>query len=155
MRAISASHRLVLLVVALATIGVAAAACNDSADTMTGPAMSQPPAANLTGNWTGTFHSDAAGCSAVPITASLTQSGSSVSGHIATSGCGLDGKFEGTLSGSMLVGAVKMPGCTGGAVTGSVSSSRLAFQVGEMVKTPSGVGPDGIASPGGNVTMSR
>ena len=54
----------------------------------------------------------------------------------------------------MFRGTVKMLGCTGGTVSGSFSSSGLAFPVSEMVKSPT-VRVDGIVSPGGNVTMHR
>jgi len=132
---------------------IAAFACNDSSNMVTGPSVDVAPAGDVTGAWSGTFHSDGA-CSSVPITASFAQSGSAVTGHIATSGCGLDGHFEGTLHGNIFSGTVKMMGCTGGTVSGSFSSSGLDFQVGEMVKSPT-VGVDGIVSPGGNVTMHR
>ena len=152
MRAISRSSLFVLL--ASCAIGLAAAACNDSSNMVSGPAVAQPPAADLTGNWSGTFHSDSKGCSSAPINASLSQSGAAVSGHIVASGCGIDGHFVGTLQGNLLQGAVKMPGCNGGAVTGTLSGSTLNFQIGDMVKNP-GTGPDGVAAAGGNVTMQR
>jgi hypothetical protein len=146
---------LLLSAVVLAAGVIAGAACNDSSNMVTGP-TGGAAAANIAGSWSGTFHSGAAGCSAVPVAITFSQSGSEVSGNFTTSGCGLtSGHFHGTVTARQLTGAVGMQGCTGGAVSGTISADgrQIDFSMDDL-KKPLVTG-DQVVAPGGDVTLSK
>lgn len=131
---------------------VASAGCNDSnAVTSPGPMAT---GANVAGTWTGDFQSDdPAMCSGSSATASLTQQGNVVTGSFTATGCGIEGTFRGTVDGHYLTGSVNMMGCTGGAVSATVTSSGLQMTVAEF-KKPLVTG-DLPVYPGGSVSFSR
>ena len=132
---------------------IGAAACNDSSNMVTAPAG--PSSVNVSGTWTGTF-SSAAGCSAVPMTATLTQTGNRVTGTVITSNCGLSsGYLKASLDGHQLTGTIGMMGCTGGAVNGTVNanSSQIAFSMGDLTKPL--VTGDQVIAPGGDATLTK
>ena len=131
---------------------MASAGCNDSnAVTSPGPMAT---GANVAGTWTGDFQSDdPAMCSGSSATASLTQQGNVVTGSFTATGCGIEGTFRGTVDGNYLTGSVNMMGCTGGAVSGTITSSGLQMTVAEF-KKPLVTG-DRPVYPGGSVSFSR
>jgi hypothetical protein len=135
---------------------IAAAACSDSSNMVTGPTGTGTADVNVTGTWNGTFHSEAAGCSSVPVTATLTQHGTAVTGSVITSHCGLSsGYMKATISGRQLTGTIGMMGCTGGTVSGTVTADakQIAFTM-EDLKKPLVTG-DQIVAPGGDVSLSK
>ena len=140
----------------LAAALIAASACNDSSNMVTSPGSGTTAAVNVSGTWTGTFHSGVPGCSAVPVVARLTQSGDKVTGSVTTTSCGLSsGHLNVVLTGYQLSGSVGMQGCTGGAVAGSVNASgtRIAFSMDDL-KKPLVTG-DQVIAPGGDVTLTK
>ena len=149
-----ASKSSLLLAGGLAAALIAASACNDSSNMVTGPTVAA--GANITGTWSGTFHSGAAGCSAVPMVASFSQNGNEVSGNVMATSCGLTGgHFHGTMTGLQLTGAVGMQGCTGGAVSGTVSSDGRSISLSmDDLKKPLVTG-DQVIAPGGDVTLAK
>jgi hypothetical protein len=148
------SNLSLLLAAGLAAGLVTASACNESSNMVTGPTGTA--SVNITGTWSGTFRSGAAGCSAVPMTATFSQSGSQVSGNVMATTCGLTGgHFHGTLTGLQLTGAVGMQGCTGGAVSGSVSADGKSISISiDDLKKPLVTG-DQVVAPGGDVTLAK
>ena len=107
-------------------------ACSDS-NSVTGPS----PAAgvNLSGTWSGTFHSsDPSVCSGALATATLHQTGSAVRGSFEAASCGIVGAVHGDVQGDTLIGRVEMSGCTGGAINARMSGSSLELSVGDFSK---------------------
>ena len=140
--------------------GVAAAglvftlSCNNSKDMVTSPGVTSP-AANVAGTWSGTFQPDVATkCTGSTAQARLTQNGHMVTGSFEASSCGISGTFKGTVQGDMLSGTVNMIGCTGGAVSGTVTASGLSLTIGDFHKTLLPGGPEDVMS-GGIVSLSR
>ena len=135
---------------------IAASACNDSSNMVTSPGNGVTAAVNVTGTWTGTFHSGVPGCSAVPVVANLTQSGDKVTGSVTTSSCGLSsGHMNGMLTGHSLTGSMGMQGCTGGALSGSVNvaGNQMSFSMDDL-KKPLVTG-DQVVAPGGDITLTK
>jgi hypothetical protein len=143
-----------------ASVGAAGAAlaltllalsCSGS-DSVTNPMTSPAAGVNVAGTWTGTFQANTAGCSS-PVTLTLQQSGTSVTGILAADTCKIRGAFIGTLSGTSLNGKVEMSGCKGGAVLGTASASTMTVQLGDFW-SPSDFG-DKILLYGGAVTLQK
>jgi hypothetical protein len=133
---------------------VASAACKDSSNTVSGPATMA--SFNLSGTWSGTFRAGTAGCSAAPMTATLTQTGNRVTGTVVTPSCGLSsGYLKATIDGHQLNGTIGMMGCTGGAVNGTVSAdaSQISFTMGDLTKPL--VTGDQVLAPGGDATLAK
>src|SRR5438105_9556581 len=118
-----------VLVLALASLS-----CRDS-NSVSGPPASTM-SANVSGVWMGSFQSyDAARCGSAAASATLQQSGAVVTGYLRTAAaCGVSGNFEGRVQGNTLIGSIKMAGCTGGAVSGSVGATGLALTIGDLTK---------------------
>jgi len=135
---------------------IAASACNDSSNMVTSPGSGATAAVNVTGTWTGTFHSGVAGCSAVPVVANLTQTGDKVTGSVTTTSCGLSsGHLNGMLTGHSLTGSMGMQGCTGGALSGTVNGAgnQISFSMDDL-KKPLVTG-DQVVAPGGDITLTK
>ena len=131
---------------------MASTGCNDSNDVTSPGGMGT--ATNVAGTWMGDFQSDSPSlCSGSAATASFTQSGTRVTGSFQATGCGIDGTFKGTVDGTHLTGSVNMMGCTGGAVSGTMTAAGMQFTVGEF-KKPLVTG-DNPVYPGGTVSFSR
>lgn len=124
--------------------------CNES-NTITAPAGI--PAANLAGTWAGTYQSNSAQCAAAPASATLEQQGSQVTGIFRAESCGIGGSIRGRVQGNAFVGEVNMAGCTGGAVSGTMSDAGLTLSVGDFYKEL--VTGDQEVLPGGAVTLQR
>ncbi|HEX4439821.1 MAG TPA: hypothetical protein VH854_07100 [Thermoanaerobaculia bacterium] len=147
-----ARRKLVLSLLIAGAVLVTSAACTDSSNTVAGPASMA--SVNVSGTWTGTFHSGSGGCSAAPMTATLTQTGARVTGTVITPNCGLSsGYLKATIDGNQLTGTIGMMGCTGGAVNGTVSASQIAFSMGDLTKPL--VTGDKVISPGGDASLSK
>ena len=142
--------QLLAAVTCCAALGLAG--CNDSNDVASpGPMVATT---DVAGTWTGEFHSDSpALCSGSDATASLSQQGSRVTGSFKALGCGIDGAFHGSVEGVHLSGTVDMMGCTGGAVSGTMTDAGLRITVGDFKKVL--VTGDRDVYPGGTVTFSR
>ena len=108
-------------------------ACGKDSNTMSGPAVTTT-SANLAGTWTGNFAPDMATCPSTPMTVTLSQDGTRVTGNFATNACGPHGFFNATLSGNTLTGRIEMLGCTGGSVMGQVSGNALSLSVGDFYR---------------------
>ncbi len=149
-------RRPILIGVALATLAIASFGCSDS-NNVTSPPMGNSNV-NVSGDWTGTYRSDTpALCAGSTASASFTQQGTRVMGAFSASACGIDGSFHGQINGNMLSGQVNMIGCTGGAVTGTITDSGIQLQVSEFHKDLSSGSPNGPREvmAGGNVSLSR
>ncbi len=107
--------------------------CGDSNDvTSPGPMVT---GVDVAGTWSGDFQSDSpALCSGSAASAILTQEGTSVKGPFKALGCGINGMFRGSVSGNHLTGTVEMIGCTGGAVSGTMTEAGLRITVGDFKK---------------------
>jgi hypothetical protein len=140
-----------LAAIACAT-AMATARCNDS-NTMTSPGPAAT-GADVAGSWSGDFQSDNPSlCSGSAATASFTQTGNVVTGSFQATGCGIDGTFRGQVDGTHLSGSVNMMGCTGGAVSGTLTSAGLTITIDEF-KKPLVTG-DRPVYPGGTASFSR
>jgi hypothetical protein len=122
-----------LVIAVLLTIALAPLGCADS-NNVTGPPMVSS-SASVAGAWSGSFTSDdLSSCGNSTATATFQQVGSTVTGNIATSYCGVSGLFKGTLQGNMLTGRIAMEGCVGGGVSGTVNGSQLSLSIGDLTK---------------------
>ena len=121
-------------------------------DSVTGPMSSPAAGVSLAGAWSGSFQANTAGCSS-PVTVTIQQNGSDVSGIFAADGCKIRGALIATLSGTKLTGKVEMTGCKGGAVYGTASASSMSVQLGDFW-SPSDFG-DKILLYGGAVTLRK
>jgi hypothetical protein len=135
-------------------IAAAALACSDSkmaTAPTTGTATTA--SANVAGAWTGSFSAYESSCGSSAASATFQQTGSTVTGVLSTSDCGIAGAFVGTLEGNALFGNIKMQGCKGGGVSGTVTESGIALTIGDMTKPL--VTGDQILMAGGVVSLRR
>ncbi len=127
--------------------------CNGS-DAVSNPSPTMPEASvNIAGAWTGSIRQSSGNCSGSPVSATLEQHGSEVSGLISADDCGIRGGFFGTLSGKSLSGSVEMSGCTGGRVLGTATGSQLTISIGDFWQ-PATSGDD-VVLPGGEASLQR
>ena len=110
-----------------------ALACGKDSNTMSGPVVATT-SANLAGTWTGTYASDTPTCPNTPMSITLSQDGTRVTGIFTTNSCGPHGFFNATLSGNTLTGRVEMLGCTGGSVSGQLNGNALSLAVGDFYR---------------------
>ena len=138
---------------AIATVFVlfGTAFCGKDSNTVTAPVAA--PMANVAGTWSGTFASNDARCPAGPMTVTLTQNGSLVTGNFVTTSCGPHGFFKATLSGESMTGNIDMGGCTGGGVLGEVHGNALSIAVGDFYRPL--VTENQVLMEGGQATLSR
>lgn len=137
------------LLFAAAVLALLPLGCNES-NTITSPVTA--PAMSLAGAWSGTYRSHGA-CGAAPASATLEQEGSQVTGIFRAASCDIGGVLSGTVQGNVFVGKVSMTGCTGGAVSGTISGGNLTLTVGDFYKDL--VAGDQEVMPGGSVTLQR
>jgi hypothetical protein len=137
-------------------VGLAfASACGDS-NGVTSPTTTTvtTSAANVAGAWSGSYTAyDPAKCTSSAASATFSQNGTTVTGILRTSQCGVAGSFKGTVNGDTLMGAIDMTGCVGGAVTGTLSGSELRLSLGDMTKPL--ITGDTVIMAGGSVTLRR
>jgi hypothetical protein len=127
--------------------------CSRESNSVAGPS-SGVAAMNLSGTWTGMFQpNDAGRCSSSAATATFQQQGTTVTGTLTTSACGVGGYFRGTIQGNMIMGKIEMAGCTGGAVTGTATASGISLSIGDLMK-PLVLG-DTPAMTGGSASLRR
>jgi hypothetical protein len=119
----------------LLTVALAALACQNSSS-VTGPSNDvAAPAGNVTGSWSGTFQSDdIQNCGGSTATATFQQVGSTVTGNVVTSTCGVGGLFQGTLQGNTLMGKIAMEGCVGGGASGTINGSEISLSISDLTK---------------------
>ncbi|HKD17245.1 MAG TPA: hypothetical protein VKG23_05190 [Thermoanaerobaculia bacterium] len=118
---------------ALATIAAFAVSCGKDSNTVASP--NTLSAMSVAGTWSGTYSSNSTSCAAAPMTITIQQSGSSLSGQVtATSSCAPHGALQGNISGNMVTGAIHMQGCTGGGISGQVSNGVLTLAVGDFYR---------------------
>ena len=138
---------------AAAALALISLGCKDS-NSVSGPtAAMSPPAQNVTGTWTGTFHPGSTSCASSSASATFKQNGSYITGTLTTASCGLDGWFKGVMDGNSVTGSFAMNGCTGGATSGTISPSGLSLTIGDLSKPLVRGGVD--VMPGGIVTLHR
>jgi hypothetical protein len=120
----------VLLAPALAALG-----CQGSNSVTGPPAGTVSPSSSVAGTWSGTFLSDdLSRCGGSIATATFEQVGSTVTGNVTTSSCGVSGYFKGTVQGNMLIGSIAMAGCVGGGVSGTLNGSELSLSITDLTK---------------------
>ena len=123
--------------ISIALAAVAALAltlgCKDS-NAVSAPVTSPMADANVAGTWSGVFQSDSNACANSQLTATFQQSGSQVTGTIRGTSCGSSGAFKGMVSGNTLTGSIEMLGCSGGAVSATLSGSSLSLTVGDLTR---------------------
>ncbi len=149
-----ARHVTLTFLVLLVTIALVPIGCQGS-NTVTGPSGGAvAPAANIAGNWSGTYQSDdSTGCGSSTATATFQQNGAAVTGLVSTSSCGVTGYFKGTVQGNLLTGSVAMEGCVGGGASGTINGSELSLGIGDLTKPL--ITGDRIIRYGGVVTFHR
>jgi hypothetical protein len=131
----SPSRNLIRFPTVLLAVALAALACQNS-NSVTGPSNNiAAPAGNVTGTWSGTFQSDdMQSCGGSTATATFQQVGSTVTGNVVTSECGVGGLFQGTLQGNTLMGKIAMEGCVGGGVSGTINGSEISLSISDLTK---------------------
>jgi hypothetical protein len=150
----SRPNRTLIRIAISISLAVAALACQNSNSVTGPPSGNATPAASIAGSWNGSFQpDDSMTCGGSSASATFQQDGSQVTGNLRTSDCGVSGYFKGTLMGSTLVGSVKMDGCVGGGVSGTVSGSAISLSIGDLTK-PLVTGDTPVMT-GGIVTLSR
>ncbi len=139
---------------AIATVLVlfGTAFCGKDSNTMTGPA-SAVPMASVAGTWSGSYASNDPSCPATPMTVTLSQNGTAVTGAWSTSACGPHGSFTATMAGNTLTGKIDMLGCTGGAVNGQVTGNALSISIGDFYRPI--VTANQVLMEGGQAALSR
>jgi hypothetical protein len=141
-----------ILIMAAAVVLAVSPGCGDSND-VTSPGGGLATV-NVSGDWSGQYASNSPSlCSHLMATAKLTQEGSRVTGSFKALGCGVNGTFNGTVSGNMLSGSVDMAGCTGGTVTGRMDGGSLSFTVSDFTKPL--INGDIEVMPGGQASLQR
>jgi hypothetical protein len=121
-------------IAAVAALVLLSSACKDSSNSVTGPAVSVAPQMSVAGSWSGNYQPDSTVCAGTPMTATLHQDGTSVTGTLTAPSCGVAGVFIGTLNGNQLDGRIHQNGCLGGGVSGTVGPSGMALVIGDMTK---------------------
>lgn len=119
---------------ALATISaLAIVSCGKDSNTVAAPSVS---AMSVAGTWSGTYSSNSTSCPATPMTITIQQSGTTLTGHVVSGGsaCAPQGGLKGSISGNMMTGNINMEGCTGGGITGNVSNGVLTLAVGDFYR---------------------
>jgi len=130
---------------------IGTAFCGKDSNTVTAPVAA--PMANVAGTWSGTYMSNDPRCAEGPMTVTLTQNGSLVTGNFVTTACGPHGFFKATLSGESMTGNIDMGGCTGGGVLGEVHGNALSIAVGDFYRPL--VTENQVLMEGGQATLSR
>lgn len=121
------------LLAALVTISAFAVFCGKDSNMVSAPVAS--PLASVTGTWTGAFASSTVACAGTPMTATLAQNGSEVTGNVTSpASCGLHGNFKATMVGSALTGTINMEGCLGGGVSGQLQNGVLSLAIGDFYR---------------------
>ncbi len=150
----SRSSRTLIRAAISVSVAVAAIACQNSNSVTGPPSGNATPAASIAGSWNGSYQpDDSMTCSGSSASATFQQDGSQITGNLRTSNCGVSGYFQGTLMGNTLVGSIKMDGCVGGGVSGTVSGSAISLSIGDLTK-PLVTGQTPVMT-GGIVTLSR
>ena len=118
---------------ALATIAAFAVSCGKDSNTVASP--NTLSAMSVAGTWSGTYSSNSTSCAAAPMTITIQQSGSTLTGQVVAEGtCAPHGGLKGSISGNMVIGNIDMQGCTGGGVSGQVSNGVLTLAVGDFYR---------------------
>ncbi len=134
-----------------AALAMASVACSRS-DAVTAPAAA-PAGASVAGSWTGDFQPYSQSCAGSSVSARFEQNGSEVTGLFAADACGIRGAFHGTVAGNALTGRVEMPGCSGGAVSGTLNGSAIVMTIGDFTRPV--VSGDSIVMYGGAASLHR
>jgi hypothetical protein len=137
---------------AAASLALLFSACKGSSNDVTGLA-SNVAQQGVTGTWSGTYQPDSTACAGSPMTATLHQEGTTVTGTLASSSCGIAGSFNGTLTGNQLLGRIDMTGCLGGGVSGTVGPSGMSLTIGDLTKPL--VTGEKVWLYGGNASLHR
>jgi hypothetical protein len=119
---------------ALVTISAFVVSCGKDSNMVAAPTNSAT-AMSVAGTWSGTYSSNSTSCAAAPMTITIQQNGSNLTGQVATMGgalCGPTGALKGSVSGDMVTGNIDMRGCTGGGITAHVSNGVLSLTVGDF-----------------------
>jgi hypothetical protein len=138
---------------AAAVVSLLAVGCSKDSNSVTGPAVSVPAAANVSGTWSGSFVSGSALCSNAPVTATLEQNGAEITGYMDAPDCHVSGSFRGTLDGALVTGYFNMPGCVGGSTAGRVDGAAMSLTIDDLRKPL--ITGDRIILPGGTLTLHR
>ena len=136
---------------ALCALAAAAFGCGD-AKSVTGPSTTTS-SAMIAGGWSGTFTAYDSACGSSKASATFEQAGDRVTGILSTSSCGVSGAFTGTVQGNQLLGSIKMDGCTGGGVSGTIRAGEFTLVVGDLTKPL--VTGDRVIMTGGAIKLSR
>ncbi len=139
-------------IAAVGALTLMSLACKDS-NAVTAPVSSPMGAANVAGSWTGTFESDSSACASSQLTATFVQSGYEVTGTLSGTSCGTSGVFRGSVNGNELTGKIEMLGCSGGAVSATVSGAGLQLTMGDLTR-PIVSGPE-VVLYGGSASLRR
>ena len=118
---------------ALATIAAFAVSCGKDSNTVASP--NTLSAMSVAGTWSGTYSSNTSSCAATPMTITIQQNGSRLTGQVVSeSACAPHGALHGNVSGNMVTGNIDMQGCTGGGISGQVSNGVLSLAVGDFYR---------------------
>lgn len=134
-----------------AVLALASLACKDS-NAVTAPAFVEP-ATSVIGQWSGTYEPASTACPASDASATFRQEGAEITGMLNVSSCGTSGIFRGRLIGGQLVGRIEMRGCSGGGVSGTVTSSGLSLTIGDITRPL--VTADEVVMYGGSAELHR
>jgi hypothetical protein len=128
-------RNLTLILAVLLSIALASLGCQGSNSVTGPPAGTVSSSSSVAGTWNGNFMSDdLSSCGGSTATATFEQVGSTVTGKVATSSCGVSGYFKGTVQGNMLIGSIAMEGCVGGGVSGTINGSELSLSISDLTK---------------------
>jgi len=138
-----------------AALAAATISCQDSKMTTSPNGTASPASAQVAGTWSGSFQAyDSSRCAgSAPATASFQQVGTTLTGTIKTSDCGVAGAFRGAVDGNTIMGWIDMTGCTGGGVSGSIDGSRITLSIADLTKPL--VTGDQVVMAGGSVSLHR
>ena len=118
---------------ALTTIAAFAVSCGKDSNTVASP--NTLSAMSVAGTWSGTYSSNTSSCAATPMTITIQQNGSRLTGQVVSeSACAPHGALHGNVSGNMVTGNIDMQGCTGGGISGQVSNGVLSLAVGDFYR---------------------